>query len=52
MSVLAEEVAAASPIAEEFSCSLDNYLALPDHSMDERIAAARRKLGKSANGGS
>ncbi len=48
MSVLAEEVAAASPIAEEFSCSLDNYLALPDHSMDERIATARRKLGKSA----
>jgi len=48
MSVLAEEVAAASPIAEEFSCSLDNYLALPDHSMDERIAASRRKLGKSA----
>lgn len=26
-------------------CSLDNYLVLPDHSMDERIAAARAKLG-------
>jgi quinolinate synthase len=27
------------------TCSLDNYLALPDHSMDDRIAAARAKLG-------
>ncbi len=27
------------------TCSLENYLALPDHSMDERIAAAREKLG-------
>jgi quinolinate synthase len=27
------------------SCSLDNYLSLPDHSMDERIAAARATLG-------
>jgi quinolinate synthase len=27
-------------------CSLENYLALPDRSMDERIAAARAKLGK------
>jgi quinolinate synthase len=32
--------------AESESCSLDNYLALPDTSMDERIAAARRALGK------
>lgn len=29
------------------ACSLENYLALPDHSMDGRIAAARRKLGSS-----
>ena len=28
------------------SCSLENYLVLPDHSMDERIAAARAALGK------
>ena len=28
------------------SCSLDNYLVLPDHSMDARIAAARRELGE------
>jgi len=27
------------------TCSLENYLALPDHTMDERIAAARAKLG-------
>lgn len=27
------------------SCSLENYLALPDHSMDDRIAAARQRLG-------
>jgi len=32
--------------AEGEACSLDNYLALPDHTMDERIAAARRTLGK------
>ena len=30
------------------SCSLDNYLAMPDHTMDGRIAAARAKLGKDA----
>jgi len=29
------------------ACSLESYLALPDHSMDDRIAAARRKLGSS-----
>ncbi len=28
------------------SCSLDNYLAQPDHTMDARIAAARATLGK------
>ncbi len=28
------------------SCSLDHYLTLPDHTMDERIAAARARLGK------
>jgi quinolinate synthase len=27
------------------TCSLDNYLSLPDHSMDQRIAAARAQLG-------
>lgn len=33
------------PTDSETSCSLENYLALPDHSMDGRIAAAREKLG-------
>ena len=47
MSVLEEEIAGASPLEEAASCSLDNYLVLPDHSMDARIAAARQKLGKS-----
>lgn len=28
------------------SCRLDNYLVLPDYSMDERIYAAREKLGE------
>jgi quinolinate synthase len=27
------------------ACSLENYLALPDHAMDERIAEARVRLG-------
>jgi quinolinate synthase len=30
------------------SCRLDNYLVLPDHSLDERIAAARAALGRDA----
>ncbi len=30
------------------ACPLDHYLALPDHTMDARIAAARAKLGKQA----
>jgi quinolinate synthase len=46
LSVMMEEVAAASAtesIAE--ACSLDNYLTQPDHTMDDRIAAARATLG-------
>src|SRR5436190_576741 len=27
-------------------CSLENYLVLPDHTMDERIATARKTLGR------
>jgi quinolinate synthase len=41
-----EEVAAlavAANVAD--TCSLDNYLSQPDHTMDARIAAARAKLG-------
>ncbi len=28
------------------TCSLENYLAMPDHSMDQRISGARARLGK------
>ena len=50
MSVVEEEVVVESPVleipvTEQESCSLDNYLVLPDHSMDARITEARRKLG-------
>jgi quinolinate synthase len=37
-----------APVADAANletCSLENYLALPDHTMDDRIAAARLKLG-------
>ncbi len=44
MSVLDEAVLDPAS-AEAESCSLDNYLVLPDHTMDARIAAARRALG-------
>jgi quinolinate synthase len=30
------------------SCALENYLVLPDHSLDDRIADARRQLGRDA----
>src|SRR6185312_5012701 len=41
-----EEVAATA-VAERVAdtCSLDNYLSQPDHTMDARIAAARATLG-------
>jgi quinolinate synthase len=41
------EITSAAAVAENVadSCSLDNYLAQPDHTMDARIAAAREKLG-------
>jgi quinolinate synthase len=43
--VIDEETAAFAAASE--SCSLENYLALPDHTMDERIALARARLGAS-----
>jgi len=46
LSILAEEVLTTPVEAVQEVCSLDNYLAQPDHTMDERIAAARKKLGK------
>ncbi|MGH9597827.1 MAG: quinolinate synthase NadA [Edaphobacter sp.] len=41
------EIASAAAVAENVadSCSLDNYLSQPDHTMDARIAEARAKLG-------
>ncbi len=44
MNLIIDDVTAVSPETGT-SCSLENYLALPDHSMDERIAAARKRLG-------
>jgi quinolinate synthase len=42
-----DEATAASAEAGE-ACSLENYLMLPDHSMDGRIAEARARLGETA----
>jgi len=39
----AEKMATASPAV---TCSLENYLVQPDHSVDPRIAAARAELGR------
>ena len=44
MNLVIDDLTAASPEAGSV-CSLENYLTLPDHSMDERIAKARAKLG-------
>lgn len=47
MSVLVEDVAIPSvEVSAGEQCSLDHYLTLPDHTMDERIARARARLGK------
>ena len=43
MSLVLDDPTAA--LSAESSCSLENYLALPDHSMDARIAEARARLG-------
>jgi quinolinate synthase len=45
LNLVLDETAAALPSAADSSCSLDHYLALPDHTMDARIAEARAKLG-------
>jgi quinolinate synthase len=45
--LLIDEWTAASSAAADSSCSLENYLLLPDHTMDGRIAAARERLGAS-----
>jgi quinolinate synthase len=43
MSLVLDDLTAASSVGS--SCSLENYLALPDHSMDARIGEARARLG-------
>jgi quinolinate synthase len=50
VNLILDALTAASPEAGsawglDNACSLENYLALPDHTMDARIAAARGKLG-------
>jgi quinolinate synthase len=46
LSLLMEEAAVTSAAgAVQDSCSLDHYLSQPDHTMDDRIAAARATLG-------
>jgi len=50
VNLVLEDVTAVSPETanarySEDACILENYLALPDHTMDARIAAARAKLG-------
>ena len=47
MDLLLEEPGIAPARVQE-TCSLDNYLTLPDDTMDGRIATARKKLGASA----
>jgi quinolinate synthase len=44
VNLVLDDLTAASPEAGS-ACSLENYLALPDHTMDARIAAARARLG-------
>jgi quinolinate synthase len=44
VNLIIDEQTAVSP-ETGVSCSLENYLALPDHSMDQRIANAREQLG-------
>jgi quinolinate synthase len=45
VNLIVEEEAAELSAEDGSSCSLENYLALPDHTMDARIAAARERLG-------
>jgi quinolinate synthase len=44
VNLVLDDLTAASPEAGS-TCSLENYLALPDHAMDARIAEARARLG-------
>jgi len=40
-----EDLSAGTPEQANESCSLENYLVMPDHTMDRRIAEARARLG-------
>jgi quinolinate synthase len=44
MNLVLDELTAALPQADS-ACSLEDYLVLPDHSMDARVAEARARLG-------
>jgi quinolinate synthase len=44
VNLVLDDLTAASPEAGS-ACSLEDYLALPDHTMDARIAEARARLG-------
>ena len=44
MNLVLDDLTAVSPETGS-ACSLENYLALPDHTMDGRIAEARARLG-------
>lgn len=48
MATYIEPVLNTSVDSPQDTCSLDNYLAMPDHTMDDRIAEARARLGKDA----
>jgi quinolinate synthase len=45
VNLVLDDPTAVAAATDSSSCSLEDYLALPDHSMDARIAAARAKLG-------
>jgi quinolinate synthase len=47
MGTVVEDFAGQTVGNEAESCSLENYLTLPDHSMDDRIARSRERLGAS-----
>jgi quinolinate synthase len=47
VTLVLDDLATASPEAGN-TCSLENYLALPDHTMDSRIERARARLGSTA----
>jgi quinolinate synthase len=45
VNLVIDDPKAVSSAAADGACSLENYLALPDHTMDARIAEARARLG-------